>query len=92
MADFYIRYGLGGGFGGPGDWEVVQCDDFNKAEDAAYEAACETYESYAGMHGLQSVEEIMEEEQCDEAVAQEIFNEYRESWLDYEVRASAPHD
>jgi len=83
---FQIRYGLGGGFGGCGDWEDTDAKNYAQAEDYAYEKACEDYESYVGLHGLRTLEEIMEEEDVDEEVAQEESDQERESWINFEVR------
>ena len=83
---FQIRYGLGGGFGGCGDWEDTDAKNYAQAEDMAYEKACEDYESYVGLHGLRTLEEIMEEEDVDEEVAQEESDQERESWINFEVR------
>ena len=85
MAMYKIYYGLGGGFGGPGDPELARLPDDKTAENLAYELACQEYDSYDGLHGLRNVEMIMEEEDCDEATAEEIYEEEREGWLDYWV-------
>jgi hypothetical protein len=83
---FEIRYGLGGGFGGMGDWEDAYAKTLEEAELEAYERACELYESYEGMYGLRTAEEIMEEDDCSEDEAIMTYEEERESWLDYDVR------
>ena len=86
MREFRIRYGLGGGFGGPGDWETIEAENYDDAVQQAWQAACEEYEMYYGMHGLQSHEEIQEENpDWDESDVESEYNEQRESWLDYEV-------
>lgn len=82
---FKIHYGLGGGFGGAINHETLDFEDAEDAELYAWKAACEEYEQYDGMHGLQTVEEIMEEENVPELDAQEMWEEHRESWLDYRV-------
>lgn len=87
MAIYKIYYGLGGGFGGAenNEPEFARLPDKETAENLAYELACDEYESYAGLHGLRDYDQIMEEEECDEVTAEEIFREERESWLDYWV-------
>ena len=85
MPVYYICHGLGGGFGGPGEWERVELSDSDKALDLAWECAIEDYEMYEGMHGLLDIDEIMEEEGCDEEEAQEIRQDQIESWIDYDV-------
>lgn len=85
---FEIRYGLGGGFGGAGDWEPCEgVDTLDEAVDCAYEQACQEYDSYEGMHGLGSFDEIQEENpDWDEEEVEEQWRENREGWLDYEAR------
>jgi len=81
---YIIGYGLGGGFGGARNFEVIQADSQDDADKWAWESACEEYENYSGMHGLRDVSQIMEEDNIeDEDEALEVYNEERESWLDY---------
>jgi len=81
---YIICYGLGGGFGGADNYDVVEATDIEDAERQAYEMACETYEGYDGMYGLRSIDEIMEEDEVDEEEeVEEIWRDERESWLDY---------
>ena len=79
---FIIGYGLSGGFGGIRDYEVIRTIDLEDANKWAYDQACDIYESYSGMHGLSSMSEIMEENDCDEEEAQEIYNDERDSWIE----------
>jgi len=82
-----IGYGLGGGFGGARNFEVIQADNLEQAEEWAYESACGQYESYSGSNGLRSINEIMDEDDIeDEDEAEEIYKEERESWLDYSAK------
>lgn len=83
---FIIGYGLAGGFGGARNFEVIQVDNQEEAEEWAWEQACEEYERYVGMYGLRDTSEIMEEDEVDEDEAEAIFNEEREGWLDYSAR------
>lgn len=80
-----IFAGLGGGFGGARYKRTVSCTE-EEAERHAYLDACEEYESHEGTQGIRAVDEIMDEEGCGEVEAQEIYNEERESWLDYHVK------
>lgn len=80
---YIIKYGLGGGFGGANNYEVIQTEDLEDAEKWAYENACDEYDSYSGMHGLRSEDEIIKEEDCDEEEARYIYEEEREGWLEY---------
>ena len=83
MELFIIGYGLSGGFGGIQNYEVVEAYGEEDANKQAWERACETYESYVGMHGLRELSEIMEDEEIEDDEAMDIYNEEREGWLDY---------
>ena len=85
MKQYKIFAGLGGGFGGAQECDILEFASKEAAEEYAYEVACETYDMYAGMHGLRSVDDIMEEEGFGEVEAEEAYREERENWLDYYV-------
>jgi len=87
MKKFRVKYALSGGFGGTeyADWEEIEAYDEKEAVEYAYWRAVEVYESYSGLHGLRTVEDIMEEDGVDEEEAEERYRDERESWLDYEV-------
>lgn len=80
---FIIKYGMGGGFGGAIAEEEVVAEDHEEAELYAFEAACEYYEMYVGLHGIRGTDDIMEEDGCNEDDAQDIFNEERDTWLEF---------
>lgn len=80
---FIIGWGLSGGFGGIQNYEVVKGPSLSWADKESYNRAVDEYESYVGMHGLRSVEDIMEEDGVDEDEANEVYNEEMEGWLDY---------
>jgi len=87
MKKFAIRYGLGGGFGGlrmtP---EINEFESQDEAEKYAWEMAVQEYESYGGMHGLTTMEEVMEDRGItDEEEGWEAYLEDIESWLCYEA-------
>ncbi len=84
---WFIEYGLGGGFGN--SYEVVDAYNQKEADDIAYQRACEEYDSHAGGNGIRDIGEIMEEDEVDDEEAAQIFNEERESWLDYQA---VPYD
>jgi hypothetical protein len=89
MPKFEIKYGLGGGFGGIefNDWEEIEADDLEMAESHAYEAACQEYESYEGLHGIYSVQDYMDEDpDITEEDAEQMFLDDRESWVEYAAR------
>lgn len=93
---YNIYAGLGGGFGGA----VFQYSDFfeslEKAEEAAYYAALEEYDSYEGMRGLPTFEDFIEEarntydlQDLDDddpelqTVADEMYRDAVETWIEY---------
>jgi hypothetical protein len=79
-----IYAGLGGGFGGAKYVKTITGTK-QEAEAEAYQEAISSYESYEGLHGLRTISEIMEEDGVDEEEAEAIYNDERESWLDYWV-------
>lgn len=85
MPYYKLYVGLGGGFGGATYQQTIECKDEQTALDWAYEDACQEYESYAGLHGLRDIDDIIEEDGVDEDGACEIYEEEREGWLDYWV-------
>lgn len=88
MAQFEVRYGLGGGFGGYGDWEpCFSCKNIEEALEFARECAVQEYESYGGMHGLITEEEIAEENpDWDDEAIMDAVREDMESWIMYDAR------
>ena len=89
MKKWKCWYGLGGGFGGARDYEIEEFETEEEAIEYAYELACEYYTNYDGMYGLRDYEQIADEEELDIEkdceIIDEIYNEERESWLDYWV-------
>ena len=75
--------------------EVIEAENEQQAVDEAYYQALERYDDYAGLHGIQSKEDIAEEENLtDEDEIELIYNEARESWINYdaEIYDSEKHD
>lgn len=93
---FAIKYGLSGGFGGCDRMapEILDFDSLDAAERYAWEQAVQEYESYGGMHGLTTQEEVMEEQGItDDDEGYQAYLEAMGSWLDYkveEVKQSTP--
>lgn len=85
MGKYICGFGLSGGFGGISEYFIDYFPSLEVAENFTYDEACELYESYVGLHGLRSVGEIIEEDNVEEGEAYDIFEEERESWLDYKV-------
>lgn len=54
-----------------------------EASDYCYNQACESYDSYAGVHGIRDIDEIMEDDEVDYDEAEQIYNDDRESSIDY---------
>lgn len=90
---YVIRYGMNGGFNSE-TFELIDADNKAQAESIAYERACDEYSSYEGMHGLRTADEIMEEDEVDNEEAEMIYNEERDSWLEYSAEKydTAKHD
>lgn len=85
MKKYKVKYGLGGSFNALTE-EILEFENENEAGEYAWESACEIYDTYVGNHGLRDVNQIMEEEDCDEEDAEMIFEEERESWLNYSIQ------
>jgi hypothetical protein len=83
LKNYNIYAGLSGGFGGVSYIGTLRNTDEKEAFDYAFKEACNIYDSYAGYHGIRSIEDIMDEEGVDENESEEIYIEERESWLDY---------
>jgi hypothetical protein len=88
MKYFKVEYSCGCG---PNE-EYIIADSLEDAEKEAYQLAVDNYESYAGYHGIPSIEEVAEdmfEVPFDELTEGEVYDveiEYyqqMESWLDY---------
>jgi hypothetical protein len=88
MKYFKIEYSCGCG---PNE-EYIIADSLENAEKEAYYLAVDNYESYAGYHGIPSIEEVAEdmfEVPFDELTEGEVYDaeiEYyqqMESWLSY---------
>ena len=86
-----IFAGIGGGFGGANFIERYE-GTLEEAESLAYQKALEIYDSYDGSGGLRTIDEIMEDDDVEYEEAEEIYNEERESWLDYYVQEDNGED
>lgn len=84
---FDLYYSAGASFGQMDDpqEEAQEFSSIARAEEAAYQGAIEEYDSFVGIHGVLTVEEIMEEEDVDEETAGQIFHENRESEIDFKA-------
>lgn len=92
LQDYNIYAGLGGGFGGATYIETIEDSTLQEAEEYAYECACQEYEDAVGLHGIRTIVDIMEQDGLDEEEAVEIFEQERESWIDYCVIPTAEDD
>lgn len=87
---FKIYAGLAGGFGGATYYKTEEYDSVHEAEVDAYELAVAEYESYEGLYGIISREDIREDlnaygldDNATEAEIEEVYKEEVESWIDY---------
>lgn len=83
MLKFIIQYGISGGFNDADYYEVISVENLDKALDLAWTKSCEVYDMYVGTGGLLDIDEIMEEENCSYDEAVDIFNDLRESFIEY---------
>ena len=95
MKQYNIYAGLNGSFGGASYQYTTLADSFEEAEQEAFEAACDEFESMAGLHGLVDEEACIEEycqnnglernelDEEDLEIIDEIYLGERENWLDY---------
>lgn len=90
MAKFKLFAGMGGSFGGAQSCGVYEYDNLQQAEEAAYELAVEEYQSYEGLHGIPSYEDVRNEyietygdEDPDEDLIQEYYEEEMSNWIVY---------
>ena len=86
---FWIRFGS---INGMADWEEIEAGDLKEAEEIACQQACEDNETYEDLHGCRSVTTIMEEDDLDEDEADRVYEEERDSWIDYEASTTKPKD
>ena len=82
MNKYQIKYGLGGGCGGAGDWETIEAVSLEAAHVQAYEAAREHYESNTP-NGYRYEDIADENPDYSEEEIYEQMEEDAESWLDY---------
>lgn len=93
MAKFKLFAGMGGSFGGAQPCGVYEYDNLQQAEEAAYELAVEEYQSYEGLHGIPSYEDVRNDyietygdEDPDEDLIQEYYEEEMSNWIVYYAR------
>jgi len=68
------------------DEDITEAFSHAAAMDEAYQMACEVYDSYAGLHGIMSEEDYIEDGEAEnEDEAWELYREDRESSIDYEA-------
>lgn len=76
----------GGVFNVYEDEDVTQALEHEVALTEAWRMACEVYDSYAGLHGIMSEEDYIDEgeaEDMDEAY--QLYSDDRESSIEYEA-------
>ena len=86
---YNIYAGLGGSFGGATYRGTGDFKSREAAEEMAYQHAVEEYEMYEGSHGIRSWADIADEEcldyEEDEYEINEIYEDEKESWMEYYV-------
>ena len=84
---YNIYAGLGGSFGGATYQGTGDFNSIESAEEMAYRCAVEEYEMYEGLHGIRSWSDIADEEgldyEEDEDEINEMYNDEKESWMEY---------
>lgn len=86
---YNIYAGLGGSFGGAQYHCTGDFNDEDEATQYAFELAVEEYESYEGHYGIKSWYDIAEEVELNpddpdnEEEIDDLYNEERESWIEY---------
>lgn len=96
MKIYNIYAGLGGGFGGVSFQHSEEFESQEDADEYAREVAFKEYDSYGGLHGLSSYDEVEDEyreendidadAELDEMQREDIqdrFNEIVEGWVSY---------
>ena len=93
---YNIYAGLGGSFGGATYRGTGDFSSRESAEEMAYQYAVEEYEMYEGSHGIRSWEDIADEEgldyEEDEYEINEMYEDEKESWMEYYVRLTEKDD
>jgi len=87
----YYASGIGGDQIDYGD-SPPETGNFKNRDEAieyAWEMACQEYDSYAGLHGIRTPEEIMDDEDVDEKEAEEVYREERENVIEYDAKLVA---
>ena len=82
MTQFEIRYGIGGGYNVK-TTETIEADSLDSAEQIAYEAACEMFESYGVFH-IQNPD--YDYDSISEEDYQQEYNEELERWISYTAK------
>lgn len=96
MEKYNIYAGLGGSFGGAQYLYTSLFNSKQEADDEAYIAACEEYESYEGIHGIKDWEDCFikfcEEKGIDDTpenqekyidIVNELYQDEKENWIEY---------
>ena len=74
---FYISYSCGCG----NNEEIISANNYNEAEEYAYNCAIEEYKSYEGLHGIRSMGDVLENE-FDVSFTDDNADDYYEEALD----------
>lgn len=68
------------------DEDITEGFSQDAALDEAYKMACDVYDSYAGLHGIMSEEDYIQDGEAEnEDEAWELYREDRENSIEYEA-------
>ena len=75
------------------DKQLIRADNEEDAIDEAYQLSLETYDSWAGLHGLISLSDIMEENpDLSDEDAEDQYNQERENYAEYSATLFDPNN
>lgn len=88
LKKYKIYAGLGGSFGGANLIDTIFCKSEYEAETVAREHALNIYESYEGLYGLKTWDDVREDlmesgEDFDDDIVSEYYDEEVEGWISY---------
>ena len=87
---YYITYG---NYVAGYTQQLIRAESEEQAVEEAYWLAIEEFDSWAGMHGLTSLSEIMEENpDLSEEDAEEEYNQAREDCVEYSATLFDPNN
>ena len=83
MTLYKVEFGFREGFDGAQESDIVNCESLENARKIAYDMAIKYAYRYKDIHGLPNLDKIMEEKNCSEEEAAEIYYDTLELRLKY---------